>query len=245
MIVYCHLGDGRHHADDGLLICVSHLQELNTYLRDVEEEAAHLDACPSAEMRLDEAAATLASQQSPVRLTAVAADDPRRGTPALSPWSHDDYLAYDETLSVYDTVHQWAQRVRNERDLRAPARLTVVTERQLLTAHLEWIATRVWVRPLYLRVRKLREQLKATNGTSDPKPLPGRCPLPGPDGICGGPLWDVKPLHTAGDWDGPGPTAVECASCLERWEGPQQLALLAISTDVAKREAAEGKVPAR
>lgn len=279
-MIDCHLGEARHQALVGLLVCDSHLQRLNAYLRDVEQEADQLDARPSMEIRWDQSSATLASQQSPVRLGALAAADRRRGTPIVSDWSHDDYLAYDETLSAYDTLHRWAQRVRRERMLArpieqrpyrmpgatgvgpscetqcvhescgdltwwwsGPARLDVASERKLLTDHLEWIVRQPWVRSFYRQVAKLREQLKATNGTSDPKPLPGRCPLPAAQGMCNGYLWDVKPLHTVGEWQGAGPSAVQCASCLERWEGGPQLALLAIEIDMQRTARAEDDEP--
>lgn len=80
--------------------------------------------------------------------------------------------------------------------------LTVASERQILSRHLDWAAGQPWIDDLWADLRKLRGQLQNVNGTSDPKPIPGRCPRLAAGTVateCGGHLWPVRPKHTSGE----------------------------------------------
>lgn len=118
---------------------------------------------------------------------------------------------------------------------------TVAGERQLLTRQLDWISEQPWAATFYRDIRRLRSALQHTNGTGGPRPLPGKCPnlidVDGKQTECGGPLWPVKPAHTSGEdvWTGSAPSAVQCASCTERWEGAGPLARLALILEAASR----------
>jgi hypothetical protein len=118
-----------------------------------------------------------------------------------------------------------------------PARLTVHTERVLLTRQLvDWIAFQPWVGELHAELFRLREQLQAANGTSDAKPLPGRCPRFDPAGNpCCGRLWPVKPTHSTGTFIKTEADAVHAVQC-ERdhnhhWEGRDLIRLSLILED--------------
>lgn len=266
----CQIGGKPHTAADGLLVCPPHLQQLATWLRDVEDEAEHLDPVPSMAIRMDSGGGGLASQGSPVNLDVVVATDRRRGDVRRSPWSAADEWSYDDTLSVFEVLHRWAQLVRDERQLKprqevrvglvpggrhagpicahpcmhgscqstgwwwlyAPAAPTIATERELLSRHLEHAAAQPWISRMHADLRRLRSQVKAANGTSDPRPI-GRCPLPTDDAAaCGGPLrYETTLVHTAGG-DTPVETgAIRCGSCGRRWEAGREIALLAIQLD--------------
>jgi hypothetical protein len=111
---------------------------------------------------------------------------------------------------------------------------TVRSEREVLTRHLDWIARQDWVGDMWTELRQLRDRLQSANQTTAPRPH-GRCPnvvqVKGTDRECGGPLWPVKPAHTAGEdaWTGSSPSAVQCARCEQRWDGPPAMARLAIT----------------
>lgn len=206
-----------HQADPGLLICDRHLQELGAWLRDVEQEAVLLDARPSLAIDWNRGAqGGLASEQSPVRLDAAVLADRRRGTGHIADEQVDE-TALDDTPSVFETLHTWATEVRQDcprlkrHTAMAPERMDVHSERRLLTLHLDWVAAQEWVPDFRAQLRALREQLKAVNGTADPKPLHGRCPRFDDAGNeCGGRLWPATPVHSSGGPAVPDTAAVTC-----------------------------------
>jgi hypothetical protein len=124
----------------------------------------------------------------------------------------------------------------------APLPPTIAGEAQLLERHMEWIAAQLpdengdWPAQLHHDVRALRAQLQQANGTSQPRPLPGKCPVQSSPGQeCGGPLWPTKPKHTVGEWTGSAPSAIRCGSCETRWEGPGPIARLALILEAQKK----------
>lgn len=138
-----------------------------------------------------------------------------------------------------DCRHGSCQRMRWRHRIALP--LTVATERQLLTRHLDWCAGQPWARDLWRDLRDLRDQLGAVNGTSDPRPLPGRCPwLVGVD-ECGGALWPVTPKHTSGALVHAGEEVVQAVECntnpTHRWED-KALIRLALILDQQKEQTA-------
>jgi hypothetical protein len=117
-----------------------------------------------------------------------------------------------------------------------PAAPTITGERNLLTRQLPWIARQDWVGDMYRDLRQLRDQLRRANGTAPDDPLPGRCPNMINGRECGGPLWPVKPKHTSGQaWTGSTPSSVRCSACRQRWEGPSNLARLALIIETQSR----------
>jgi hypothetical protein len=122
----------------------------------------------------------------------------------------------------------------------APEPPTIAGECALLSrpGHLEWIAGQEWVAQFHHDVRALRAQLQQANGTSSPKPLPGKCPVqirPGEE--CGGPLWPTKPKYTSGEpkWTGSAPSAIQCSSCRSRWQGAGPIARLALILEAQRK----------
>lgn len=71
----CVIGSREHQAEVGLL-CEHHLQQLATTLRDIEDEAIHLDARPSMAIRTG-SGSSLVSERSPARLDVLAFLDPQ------------------------------------------------------------------------------------------------------------------------------------------------------------------------
>lgn len=192
-VTTCVIPGKPHESDAGLLICRNHLDQMGEWLYDIESEAGQLDARPSMAIVWDASGGDLASHRSPARLDPLVQNDRRRGRPL-----GDDWAGMDDTLSVYATLHAWAATVRVDRDLASSGPFTVGTERRLLTRHLDWAAGQRWISDLWVQLRTLRVQLQASNGTSDPKPIGGRCPRLVDDVECGGRLWPVEPKHTSG-----------------------------------------------
>jgi len=102
-----------------MLVCRKHFDELGQLLRDIEDEAIHLEVRPSMAISYDASHSGLASQQSPIRLTAKAIRDPRRGT-GVTRGRDLDELGWDDTPSAIETLHSRARQVREERDLAVP-----------------------------------------------------------------------------------------------------------------------------
>lgn len=67
----CVIGDGAHRADIGYL-CNGHFSKLADTLRDIEDEAVHLDARPSMAIRTGSGKGSPASERSPARLDVLA-----------------------------------------------------------------------------------------------------------------------------------------------------------------------------
>lgn len=117
-----------------------------------------------------------------------------------------------------------------------PLPLTVASERQLLSRQVDWMVDWPDIDTVFTHLRHLLSNLRRANGTA-PKPL-GACPVDKPQGgPCHGPLWPVKPLHTSGEgvWTGSSPSAVSCAACGVRWEGPGELARLAVILEIERK----------
>jgi hypothetical protein len=72
----CAIGDKPHTADVGYL-CEAHLQKLADTLRQIEDEAQHLDARPSMAIRTGSGGGSLTSERAPVRLDVLAFRDPQ------------------------------------------------------------------------------------------------------------------------------------------------------------------------
>lgn len=204
----CVIGSTPHRADEGYL-CGKHLQRFADILRDIEDEHAMLDAVPSMQI-VSGRSGGLPSHRSPARLDVIVATDRRRGTGHLGS-DYEDPWALDDTASVLDTLHSWARVVRDDRGFTAPDRITVAGERDTLSRSLTWIAGQEWVDECIREVQALLGQLRATNGTSAPKPI-ARCHLPTGDGECGG------PIHQ--DWVN---GCAYCGECRSTWTG-QELA---------------------
>jgi hypothetical protein len=193
----CVIPSRPHQAEAGLLICRTHLDELASDLVGIEEEAKKLDARPSMQIVWGGKGATLAREQSPVRLDAVVLNDTRwvRDADVNRPYGFD----LNGPLPIFGVLHYFADKVREERALESPAPPTVKTERRLLTRQLDWCAAQPWIGELVDVVHRIHEQLQRVNGTAEPGPIPGRCPRLSDDrgGECGGRLWPVKPKHTS------------------------------------------------
>ena len=81
----------------------------------------------------------------------------------------------------------------------------------------------------YRDIRTILGQLQAVNHTAPDKPV-GRCYLPSPEGLCGGPVWiDDAAGHA------------HCGRCRAAWDGPQ-IAALKYELDKIKAEAARPKM---
>jgi hypothetical protein len=146
--------------------CSPCLDRLAQHLHDCEHEATLLSAVPSMAAPAGSRGGTLASHRAPARLDVIALTDPR----TRPDWD-------DTTLSVLGVLGTWARVVREQRALTWPERITVTSERKTLSAQLDWIAAQPWVDDLARDLRALRGQLKACNGTQDPRPE-GSCYLP-------------------------------------------------------------------
>jgi hypothetical protein len=127
----------------------------------------------------------------------------------------------------------------------APVPPTIAGEAQFLDKHKVWIAEQPpdgddedWLVKFHHDVRAARAQLQQANGTSQPKPIPGKCPhQPSPGQECGGPLWPAKPKHTSGEdvWTGAAPSAIRCGACETRWDGPGAIARLALILEAQRK----------
>jgi len=225
------------------LLCAGHHSRLASMLRDVEDEACHLDARPSMQQRMDSGKGSLASERAPVRLEVVVLNDRRtRGAGQRPPGPHcvecwhgscEDIRAWldaqaagaVQAMSILDVLGSWARLVREERDLAEPDSVTITGERDLLTRQLDWVAAQPWVDEAYSDLRTLLGQLRSANGTTPEKPA-GRCPdlITGSD--CGGPVWvDGAAGHAY------------CSRCRRTWDG-RELNRLGLILEAQRREAA-------
>jgi hypothetical protein len=159
---------------------------------------------------------------------------------------NDEHDAGSERLmSVLGVLHSWARIVREDRELSAPNRVTVTSERDLLSRNLEWIAGEPWIDECYSDLRELLESLKALNHTEDDKPA-GTCFLLTETGACGGRIWRKEEARVV--WrvmddrcsrepvtlnDGP----AYCERCNTKWEG-EDLARLNLILEQQKAELA-------
>lgn len=130
--------------------------------------------------------------------------------------------------------HPYCSGITEERTVKLP--VTVHTERDLLTRQLDWVVRWPDINTVFSRLRRLLSNLKRANGTA-PQPV-GQCPADKDPGVrCGGPLWSVKPKYTSGEqvWTGSTPSAVRCEACATRWEGPGELARLALLLETQRK----------
>lgn len=224
---------GKAHPARRGYLCDRHLARLGEYLADVQAEAGAVDAAPSLAVSYEPGGGAPAFEQVPVRLDAVALTDTRHGLGLHE--LPDDRHAAGSVPAALAVLRRWADVVRTRRHLAPPRRRTLAGERLFLATHLAWCAEQAWAGELYRAVRELRAALQAVNGTSDDRPLPGRCPWLVADAECGGPLWPARPQHTTGEFAATGPDAVVCGDDREhRWEG-RDLARLALIVEQQRR----------
>lgn len=201
-------------------LCMGHFDRFGSMLREVEDETALLTTVPSMQQRMDGGHGGLASERAPARLDVLVHLDYRRGTGKSE--TDDDAHAAGDTLPVLDVLHSWARIVREERGLTLEGSVTVMSERGLLTRHLDWIAAQGWADEAYTDVRTLLGQLKSANGTAPEKPV-GRCYQIVADASCSGPVW-VDEAHGH----------AHCGRCRYVWDGPA-IARLKWELEEAKR----------
>lgn len=211
---------GGHPPEAGLLVCRAHFDQLADWLLAVEREAGDLDAAPSMQATQDGRGGSLAFQRAPARVDAIVLRD-RRWVP---PERVDNPAGFDRRgmMSVYWTLHSYAMRVRESRSLPVNPPLSVKSERQLLSRHLDWVATQPWVDGLWASLRELHRQLQEVNGTGISTRIPGTCPIPVGEGECGGRLRPVRPRHSTGTWVRLGDAEVRAVECerdhAHRWD---------------------------
>lgn len=211
----CLIGERQHEAHDGTMLCRAHFEKLGTILREIENEAALLDAVPSLAISHERSGGTLASEKAPARLDVLVLTDRRRGQ---IHWAAADFdeLALDDTPSVLEVLGTWARLVREERALSIPkGPATVTAERDTLTRQLFWVAQQPWIDEFYADVTTLLRVLKRTNGTLD---LPvGDCGTFYGAEQCDGKVWHAT-LKRDGEPDEPG---FRCSTCRRVWTGTE------------------------
>jgi hypothetical protein len=236
---HCVIGDSKHETDHGHL-CEHHYNELRRTLAELETEAAILSAQPSLEQRQSNRSGAPAFTRAPARIDVICLTDPRRGQMR---WGSDDFdeLGLDDTPSVLETLHSWANMVREEQKITTPTRITLSGERELLDRQLPWIAGQDWIDEAYAAFRQLLGQIRSVNGTSNPKPI-ARC-LHCPDGQ----VWRSNTWRTV--WrvqhdrcerlnvaapDGP----AYCDTCGAHWDDADGMHRLELAEEQRRREAA-------
>jgi hypothetical protein len=119
---------------------------------------------------------------------------------------------------------------------KVPIPPTINAQRVFLTRQLDWMVHWPNIDVVFSRLSRLLGNIKRANGTA-PHPV-GQCPVDKDDNTrCGGPLWPVKPTHTAGEqaWTGSSPSAVRCDACGTKWQGPAELARLALILEAQRK----------
>lgn len=139
-----------------------------------------------------------ANAPAPMRLDAIDLLDTRRGRKWLGTEVTTDRRG---TIGV---LQAWVELVCDERPVKHPASISVVSACELLTRHRLWVAEQEWVPDFYDEIRKLHRTIADAIGDYRPKPV-GRCTHTPEDAetACGGPLY---PRETGG---------VSCAKCHE------------------------------
>jgi hypothetical protein len=184
----------------GLLICPGHRRWLTHTLADIVETTALLPAFLEPGSSVDDGRQVKSKRvdpPAPVRLDVVSLSDRR------TVHRHDG-----DIYPVLAVLESWARLVREERDLTAPTTpSTILSEANLLTVHLDWVAAQPFVDELATELRHIKRSLHAAIGDHAPRPV-GRCPIVNPDsGQCGGPLYQ----------DRYGRLSVTCRTCGETW----------------------------
>ena len=220
-------------------LCGGHFDRFGSMLREVEDETALLTTVPSMQIRLDGGHGGLASERAPARLDVLVHLDYRRGTGKSE--TDDDAHAAGDTLPVLDVLHSWARIVRDERGLTLEGSVSVMSERGLLTRHLDWIAAQGWVDEAYTDVRTLLGQLRSANGHRAERPF-SECP----HDDCSGSVWvheEVQPVwrrytdRCSQTWE-PAPGAACCDTCGTTWATEGEKARLRRMVDDANAEKA-------
>jgi hypothetical protein len=173
-------------------LCTADLDRLSQQLLDIQRESELLSAVPSMQAATGSRGGTLASHRSPARLDVLVLTDPRTSADETG------------TLGVLAVLASWARAVREDRQLAWPQRVTVASERRLLSDHLDWVAAQPWVDELAAEINALLRQLQRANGTAERRAKPvGVCPTLYADGECGGRLWlnDDRGTVHCGDCD--------------------------------------------
>lgn len=231
----CVIGESKHEADHGYL-CDHHYGTFRRTLAELETEAAILSVMPSLQQRSGSPSGAPAFTRAPARIDVICMTDPRRGE---LPWSADDFddLGLDDTPSVLETLHSWARMVREEQKIGPPERITVSGERDLLDRQLPWMAEQPWIDELHGDMRKLLGQVRAANGTSNPRPI-AQCPQ------CGGAVWRRDTWRTV--WrvqpdrcereniaapDGP----AYCENCNAHWDDANDMQRLELAEELRRR----------
>jgi hypothetical protein len=130
-------------------------------------------------------------------------------------------------MSILGVLHGWARVVREERDLTAPDKVTITSERDTLSRHLDWLAGEPFIDEMYGELNELVQSLKSINHTEDERPA-GTCFLLDGTDVCGGRIWrreEARPVWRVGadrcTWelvkaaDGP----AYCEKCGKHWDG--------------------------
>lgn len=131
---------------------------------------------------------------------------------------HDDEhdAGSDRLMSVLRVLHSWARVVREDRELTAPARITITGERDLLTRQLLWIAEQPWADETYSDLKALLASLQRFNGTLEVSV--GKCDSLQPSGfLCTGKVWHIEIKHA----DGPDEPGFRCDTCRRVWTGTE------------------------
>jgi len=131
----CHLGRRPHPPAPGLHVCDNHLDELAQTLRRIEDETIDLSSRPTVAITYGSGGGGApAFERSPARLDVIATRDPRAGDVR---WDarRGVGMDLDGTLSVLQTLHRWANRVRAARHLSKPHTVVVLDRAPGRQAH--------------------------------------------------------------------------------------------------------------
>jgi Zn-finger nucleic acid-binding protein len=212
---------------------------LTSMLRDIEDEAAVLDAVPSMAQRTGPGGSGLASHRAPANLDVIVAGDPRRGLMRWASADDNDLKAFDpwgldDTGSVLETLDSRARTVEEESGEPLPATATISGTRDYLTRNLQWIARQPWVDEMFQELRDLLTQLQRTNRTQPDKAV-GICHLPRFQSTCGGLIWQREEERTIWRQAEPGSDRCKrvrvkvsdgpayCERCRNVWDDPNEL----------------------
>jgi hypothetical protein len=243
-------------AEHGYL-CADHYTRLASMLRDIEDEAAVLDAAPSMAIRTGSGGGSLAHERAPLNLDAVVAQDPRRGLMRWAAMDSDDLRAFDpwgldDTASVLESLDSRARTVEEESGEPLPKVATISGTRDYLTTNLPWISRQPWVDEFFQELADVLGQLQRTNKTRPEKPV-GICQLPRTESVCGGRIWQREQERSIWRQAAPGSdrcTRVRvkvndgpayCERCRATWDDPKELNRLHLIEEQRVAEAARPK----
>jgi hypothetical protein len=116
-VTTCAVPGRPHQAEAGFRLCQFHFDQLADWLHDVQREFGLLETAPSFQANWgDSRGGRLASCRPPVRIVPLALIDFRH----VPLTELDGSAGRDDILSVFDTLHRWANRIRAARDIRIP-----------------------------------------------------------------------------------------------------------------------------